>query len=59
MVYVTGLQLPVGIYSWAVTELLLMDVHCLSLLVSPAYFLGIAIVSGNDWGKENKYFRGS
>lgn len=45
MVYITGLQLPVGIYSWAVTELLLTDGHCLSLQVFPAYFLGIATVS--------------
>lgn len=46
MVYVTGLQLPIGIYSWAVTELLLTDGHCPSLQVFPAYFLGIATVSG-------------
>lgn len=42
MAYITGQQLPVGIYSWAVTELLLTDAHCLSLQVFPAYFLGIA-----------------
>lgn len=41
MVYVTGLQLPAAIYSWAVTELLLTDGHCPSLQVFPAYFLGI------------------
>lgn len=46
MVYITGLHLPVGIHSWAVTELLLTDGHCLSLQLFPAYFLGTATVSG-------------